>query len=332
MIYKIIKPIDDIIKELPYVGRYGGIVNTATRPVEVGIDGHGNPIYAEERVPVASGVSAVDCWSNGRYSDLCPNDNYPSIFYLEQMDGMRYLGLADKIAQQTFHKFSERLRLVGWLNMPKLGVEESNGHSSIAFSLFKNLTREWKAITDPLNIFRLEVRLVNFEPKHLNPFTKYTYEDVSAMWLYPYDYISAIIEVTVTLNENCIDEFEPGEDISCYIDNSIPDPPEVGTNFAYQEYEQRWPYFRALGGKKMYWRTWVLGPGIDGHVLLSDFLQDDIEDIVWQQFRAKNSDADPLWDHINRFVEPDPDTLGFKVFTNSWQQRNEITLAYTKKN
>lgn len=215
MINQLIQPLSDIITSLPYVDRYGGIVNTVSRLVQVGSTDEGQPIYDKEYFPISCGVTSKECWEDGRYQDLIPNENFSSVWYFEQIDGMRYEGEIRKAGGYTFYKFTEKLRLVGWLNLPKLGIEACNGSDLIVLGLVKRLNNTWKSLDDPMKIYNLDTTFVEIEPKHRNPFEKYSYNEMAEMWLYPYDYVSVIVQVDAILAEACLEDFVPGVLVEC---------------------------------------------------------------------------------------------------------------------
>jgi len=215
MINKIIEPLSDILTALPYVDRYGGIVNTASRLVPIGETPEGQPLYDKEYFPISCGVTAKECWEEGRYQDLIPNDEFSSVVYLEQTDGMRPDGIERISGGRVFYKFTERLRLVAWLNLPRLGIEDCNGADAVTMGLIKNLNNEWDKLDEPMKIYNLKTTVVGIEPKHQNPFEKYSYNEVAEMWLYPYDYVSIIIQVDVMLAEACLEDFVPGDVVEC---------------------------------------------------------------------------------------------------------------------
>lgn len=218
MIHQLVQPLSDIITGLPYVGRYGGIVKNATRTVQIGMTDQGMPIFDLERFPVSCTVNGEDCFSSGRYLDLVPNDNFSSIFYLEEISGLNYDGVETRLRNKAFHKFSSRLRLVGWLNLPKLGITDCNGSSLIVGGLMKLLNRQYANLDVPMPIHQLEYRVLTQEPKQANPFEKYTYgEEQMPLWMYPFDYFSLVIDVRTILHESCLEEFEPDVAIDCVV-------------------------------------------------------------------------------------------------------------------
>jgi len=350
MITQLIKPISTIITTLPYVSRYGGIVNTASRSVEIGTTEEGHPIYHKETFPVACGVSAVECWEDGRYADLIPNDNFNSIFYFEQIDGMRYEGVVQNKAK-TFHKFSERLRLVGWLNLSRFGIIDCTGADAISIGLIKALNAEWKDLDDPMKIYRLESEVINIEPKHYNPFEKYAYNEMSEMWMYPYDYVSMIIEVRAQIAEECMEDFEPGDSVDCppidFSSGTPWEPPSVGGCERVEEClgiseegdpalflneqgefvaggggagvadyslsEQVWERDTWLG-ETIYWRTWIF-TNVTGSQSLTGFTPNYIGHIVEHSNMRFKLNASSIWQTTASDINPpigpnDPYTTG----------------------
>jgi hypothetical protein len=328
MINEIVKPIGEAIADLEFVARYGGIVNVVSRLDQIGETDEGVPIVREQRYPVACGVTSLECWENGRYQDLIPNDNFASIVYFEQMDGMRFEKIEEGNARQIFYTFSERLRLVAWMNLAKLGIEDCNGGSAISLALIKQLTRTYKDLSEPFDISRLVITPVAIEPKHQNPFSKYTYNELDAMWMYPYDYLSIIVEFKITVNKNCLPDFTPGESVACPIDTFSPVvPPVPSSDFGYQFYEQRWPRMKRFG-RTMYFMSFDLGTGTGDYKTLEGLLIADVREIVHSEFGSRKIDSNN-WQTITAYPE---DTGGaeYGFLTSDQDERIIVTLWYTK--
>jgi hypothetical protein len=76
------------ISSLPYVDRYGGLVQTMHLIVDNGTD-NGVP----KRYPVACDVTSRDCTNTGIYQDLIPNDSRKSVVYWEEITPLRNKGV-----------------------------------------------------------------------------------------------------------------------------------------------------------------------------------------------------------------------------------------------
>lgn len=330
MINEIIKPLGDAIADLEFVARYGGIVNSVSRKVQIGTTDEGIPIMREEIYPVACGVSSAECWEGSRYMDLIPNDNFASIVYFEQMDGMRFEKIEEVNARQVFYTFSERLRLVAWMNLAKLGIEDCNGGSAIQLALIKQLTRTYKNLSDPFDIQRLEIKPIVIEPKHQNPFLKYSYDEqeVLGFWMYPYDYLSMIVECKITVNKNCLPDFTPGESVACPIDTFTPVvPPVPSSDFGYQFYKQRWPRMKRFG-RSMFFMSFDLGTGTGDYKTLEGLLIADVREIVHSEFTSRKIGSNN-WQTLTAYPE-DRGGAEYEFLTSDQDERIIVTLWFTE--
>lgn len=181
--YLIDTEISPELELLPFVDRYGGIVKT----MNILADG-GEQSGKQQRYPVACDVTAADCNNIGIYQNLVPDDSKLSVIYWEELTPMQNTGT---VLQNDFYtkKFKGTARLVVWLNLNKLGIDNCKDAINTLPSIEKIITKQGK-ISSGL----YEGAVIKIEPKGMakkDPktiFSKYTYPINSQYYLYPYDY------------------------------------------------------------------------------------------------------------------------------------------------
>jgi hypothetical protein len=185
---------------LPFVDRLGGIVRPITKT-----DRDGEKTI-KKTFPVDCNVTEHDCIA-GQYTDLVPNSKYKSIHYFEDN--------GTSILQRTamdFH-FQAKLKLVGWLNLKKLGKTECS-LSSLAIA---NILKAF-----PTNYFnngiysRIQISVLGQDPKDSRIFSKYSYSEEQTQYLmYPYDYFALNLSVGFSIREACINDWNITPVITC---------------------------------------------------------------------------------------------------------------------
>jgi len=207
MIRKAIQAVSSKITALPFVERYGGVVQTVRR-----IDLLDDGFVIEKRFPVSCSVTNLACWEQSRYKDLVPDDRYKSVFYFEEIEGFQIVGRQELRGQVI--QYRGRVRLVGWLNLAKLGVEDDcNLSDRIAFEMIGALTGAYELSGDIDAVVQLKP--IGMQPKSPAIFDRYTYEEENSYLLYPYDYFAVDFEVILGLMPDCITPFAPSTPVSC---------------------------------------------------------------------------------------------------------------------
>ena len=207
MIRKAVDSISSKITSLPFVERYGGVVQTVRR-----IDVVDEGFIIEKRFPVSCSVTNLQCWEQGRYKDLTPDDRYKSVFYFEEIEGFRIVGRQELRGQVI--QYRGRVRLVGWLNLARLGVEnDCNLSDRIAFQMIGVVTGASEMTGDIDAV--VQFKPIGMVEKSPGIFDRYTYEEENAYLLYPYDYFAVDFEVILGLKPDCITPFIPSTPIEC---------------------------------------------------------------------------------------------------------------------
>ena len=232
------------LQGLPFVDRLAGLVRTVTITGEDG---------KRKAFPVACNVTNADCTA-GRYQDLVPDSSRKSVMYFED-GGTVLTGLLKGDPQ-----LRSTIRLVGWLNLKKMGLTDCDFATTAITNIIKNLP--WTEFNSPANGFvRVKLTGLNVLEKSSAIFSRYTYDEaVTQYLLYPYDYFGLNLTVEYTVRRSCIEDAVI-PDIELCDDNSGNVNPG-GDNAG------------AKQGDLLYWDVasgmWKrLAAGVDGHVLTS---------------------------------------------------------------
>jgi hypothetical protein len=201
MIHTIGEILRDKIKNFSYVNKIAGVVQTA---VDKGTDGK------VDRFPVACNVIGADCEEvGGRLLDLIPDDTKKSIFYFEDLGGAVF---QEKKGDDL--EFISRIRLVGWLNLKKLGQTDCGITAKVVAHLITRMESTNQINYTPFT--RLTIKVQNQVSKQPTIFSKYTYAQTKAQFLiFPFDYFAIDLIVKYSINKNCVPEFDAGIEDPC---------------------------------------------------------------------------------------------------------------------
>lgn len=186
------------IAVLDFVDRYAGIVRTINIA-----EGNGTETGIVKRYPVACDVTGADCANIGIYQDLVPNDTKKSVIYWEMIAPMSNVGYTS--TRNFFEKrFRGTARLVVWLNLAKLGIENCTDAVNIIPILEKEITTRGKIMGGVFDGAQLRIQPLKMVAQEINTvFGKYDYNKLKNFYLYPFDFFA--IDVQFTL-EQCLDK------------------------------------------------------------------------------------------------------------------------------
>lgn len=217
MIHTITTPIKDAISDLPLFTdgtdtRIAGVVQPVTKK-----DKEGNRFT----FPASCDVDGLACWEQGRYFDLLPNDLYRAVIYFEQLTGVRFQGYKD--SKDKIMIYQANLRLVGWLNLKKLGSTDCTITSRLVLGIIKALTTtkgETSRTSGKLSVQDatytnavVEVEPVQQVRQDQSVFSRYTLKETNL--LYPWDYFAIDLACTLYVGRECFDEVTAGAEILC---------------------------------------------------------------------------------------------------------------------
>lgn len=198
------------ITPLDWVGRYGGIVRT----INLQVAGK-NGTLVTKRFPVACDVTEKDCDSTKIQQDLVPNDNYKSVVYWEQVTPMTNSGFTTTKDFYT-KKFKGVARIVVWLNLAKLGIDNCKDGFLTLPSLEEALTIKGNNLPAPYDGFLFWVQPLKMVKQDINViFGGYDYDKLKNYYLYPFDFYA--IDVAFEMNQ-CLSKggvFTPLPPIDC---------------------------------------------------------------------------------------------------------------------
>jgi hypothetical protein len=184
------------IQTLDFVDRYAGIVRTINIA-----EGNGTETGIVKRYPLACNVTGVDCANIGVYQNLVPDDTKKSVIYWEMVSPMTNGGMT-KTRDFYRKKFKGTARLVVWLNLAKLGIDNCTDSILVLPILEKEITTRGKitgGIYDGDLLWIEPLRMVNQDINTI--FGKYDYNKLKNYYLYPFDFFA--IDVQFTL-EQCL--------------------------------------------------------------------------------------------------------------------------------
>tara|TARA_R100000654_G_scaffold16619_2_gene34884 strand:+ start:3940 stop:4593 length:654 start_codon:yes stop_codon:yes gene_type:complete len=186
------------ISVLDFVDRYAGIVRTINIA-----EGNGTETGIVKRYPVACNVTGADCANIGIYQNLVPDDSKKSIIYWEMIQPMSNVGYTS--TRNFFEKrFRGTARLVVWLNLAKLGIENCTDAVNIIPILEKEITMRGKITSGIFEGAQLRIQPLRMVNQEINTvFGKYDYNKLKNFYLYPFDFFA--IDVQFTL-EQCLDK------------------------------------------------------------------------------------------------------------------------------
>lgn len=200
MINEIIQLFEEEVTALSWVQRYGGLA----KPVQI-ISQTGTPKTAAvaHYIGTPQKQDQTSLLQEKRYKFLVPDRNIKSIIYYEQPQPEV---LVDGFGRQNYCRYETTIKLIGWLNLKKIGVEETTIKGKCMqhiISIFNN--RFWGDTDSTRNATTKNITPDNAEAT-LNLFSKYSYADKQFLHFYPYEVFSINIPVRYTIYTNCKSE------------------------------------------------------------------------------------------------------------------------------
>lgn len=191
------------IQSLNWVDRYGGLTQKVTYEV---LDKDNNTVL--KTIPISCAVNQVDCNTLDQfYNQLVPDDKKSSILYFEPVQGFQDNGPIN--GNQYFRNYTARVRLVGWVNAKRLGLQDDCFLSSkLIRSLIPVVTKEFKNLTGIFEGGSIDFRGFREVTKDESIFNQYTYDSQSQYLLNPYDYFAIDIDISADLPLSCLYNLE----------------------------------------------------------------------------------------------------------------------------
>lgn len=206
MIESILDIIKPSITGMSWVDRYAGIAKTISREQIVTTPDNEYQATVTESFPAGCDIDVRNCWENGMYLDLVPNDKYRSVVYWEDLTGLQDAGQYIRLSGgRSFMGFQATLRMVCWLNAKKLGYEGCDNTPEFIQDAMKVINGiDLKQITSPIRIRRISLQVMDILPKDHNAiFSKYSYSGNSGLFIYPFDYFALNVRLQVQMSSDC---------------------------------------------------------------------------------------------------------------------------------
>ena len=188
--------IRDRIVELPFVDKISGLVRT------LAYTDSNDKGKVRKSYPISCDVCFDDCMKDGKKKlyDLIPDSSKRSVIYFED-NGVRSVG-----AQGNLQNFESSLRLVGWLNMAKLGRNDCSITPAVIASILAAVPVTYLN-SNPL--VRVKIDPGTIEPKTPAIFSRYTYDEtVTQYLLHPYDYFAINFVTKFSVARACVEDFQ----------------------------------------------------------------------------------------------------------------------------
>lgn len=186
------------IQALPFVGNYGGLVRVITQNKVID-----EKTGATKRIvfPVTCNAPS-DCWKHGFHRAITPDSRNKSIFYFETVQEPAFVKYDGPKMNRLL--YSGKIRLVGWLNLPKLGFEKDCSiDEGIFYADFMEMLPGRYSIGGNFASSMVQIGEPSIVPKE-RVFSSYTYSDVSKNLLYPYVYFALDFPLAISINKLCL--------------------------------------------------------------------------------------------------------------------------------
>lgn len=216
-----IAAIADVLKSklvnLPWLERFGGLVNMATRPIVTqGADGV-QVVTGYQVYPVACDVNAANCWETGVHKHFEPDSSKAAIAFFVDNGGATFREVQGPKLANIILTFD--IKFLCWLNLGKLGPALTDGHCNVSGRLAPLVMAQFWGCHTAFGKFDggpeeealrgIEVTSISQYQKTASVFQPFTFAvdgDRRGLFLYPYDYFALRIGGKVEVNVKCLED------------------------------------------------------------------------------------------------------------------------------
>jgi hypothetical protein len=188
---------------LPFVERYGGIAH----PITANFAGDGL-----KTLPVSMSLTGAQCFDQGKYINLVPDDRYKSVSYFEGLNSPARIAFSGE--KRGIATISQSVRFVAWLNMTRLGYDNQAQVGLMALAAVAAFQDKYP-ITFAGKSGRMEVTSARVLLDKNSAFGGYTYVDRQHLFMWPYAFFAVEMETVTQLPMRCLEELEAGEPLQC---------------------------------------------------------------------------------------------------------------------
>ena len=208
MINEIIDSLRDSILSLPFIDKYGGLV----RIVKKAYTNEQGVYY--KTFPVTCESDINDSKDEGKLKALMPNSDYKSLAYFESAGSLKVTHMSYK--GKDVVKVSAPVDFICWLNLPKFGISEC--HSSVFhLHIINFFSRKIKksCSSESFSWVDLSFNINGFASRDEKIFSKYSYGDMMALTVYPFDFFKVNLEIVFYVDPKCVDDYVFRAPIDC---------------------------------------------------------------------------------------------------------------------
>jgi hypothetical protein len=203
MLYIIEPVLAPKIQALPFIERYGGIAHPMT---------HSFGTETLKTFPVSMSLTGAQCFDQGKYANLVPDERYKSVSYLEGLTSPGQITFSDP--KSHIATITQSIKLVVWLNMAKLGRTSQADVGLMALAAIAAIQGNY-----PVNYAgargRLEVNRATVRMDRSGAFGGYSYTDKQPLFMWPFGFFAVEFNTITQIPKGCLTEIENLSPIDC---------------------------------------------------------------------------------------------------------------------
>lgn len=162
--------------------------------------------------PVSCDVSIDDCWRNGKYKELTPDNKLKSVVYWDQTGST---GQAkDGKHNAKLLKFETTLKLVMWFDLKALGKDNCGFCNEVYTDLILLACGDIKGNENVGGINILDLQMDSQEDVRTY-FNRYSYGDKDKLFFYPYEACTFTMKLQWMTRKDCLVPASCGVKIDC---------------------------------------------------------------------------------------------------------------------
>jgi len=193
------------LNALHSVDRSAGIVRIATQKTISHTDGVSETF---KTFPIHCGETPEQCFTEGRYKMLVPDDTKENVAFFEQIS----FTIDSTDARNVKATFN--LKFLYWANLAKMGVTSCTPTSSLIFGIMAALeARAANVGNDGVTVQSTVTNINTYDYKLA--FGRYDFGNTERFSLYPFGFAAFDIVCVANFNPRCIPAFTVGTPINC---------------------------------------------------------------------------------------------------------------------
>lgn len=203
MVNEIVDILSARVGELEWVERRAGLVMAAQKPVQVRGDDGTLLTVGAENWPVACNVTPEGCADVNMLNALCPDSSRVSVLYWQDTAGATFQQTVGPKLKTLEFAFS--VRLLAWLNLPKLGIADCAWAARVVPGIIGKLQGSQAGNDIYKNVRVTGITQLAKTPEVFNPFSFVQEGQKKGLFLPPYDYFALQVSGRFTIMPTCIE-------------------------------------------------------------------------------------------------------------------------------